>query len=160
MKKSLKIIIIIFVILLILVGSFVVYTISSKNLKPLASEDFITIMENNNYSVSDVVAQYSQYDYVKEAYVASDKNFQVEFFVLSDDEHSLGFYNINKTNFEILASEYSTTTTVDIGNCSRYTLITTDKFMYVSRIGNTVIYIDVPIMYQESVQSILNIIGY
>lgn len=160
MKKSLKILLIVIIILAVLIGGFVLYTILSKNKKPLTSEEFRTTMESNDYTVSDVLSQYSEYDYVKEAYVASTKNFQVEFFVLSDDEHALGFYNINKTNFEVLADNYATTTTVNIGNCSRYSLISNNQFMYVSRIGNTVIYVDVPTTYQESVQSILNTIGY
>lgn len=160
MKKSLKVFLVVVILLVIAVGGFVLYTISSQNLKPLTSEEFIGAMENSNYTVSDVIDQYSKYDYVKNAYVASTRDYQIEFFVLSDDEHAIGFFNINKANFEVLASNTATSSFADVGNCSRYTLVSNGQYMYISRIGNTVIYINSPTTYQETIQALLSSLGY
>jgi len=160
LKKSLKIFLVIIIILIVVVAGIALFTYFDQNKKPLTANEFSSIMENHNYIVSDVADQISEYDYVTSSYIASNNEFQIEFYVFSNDDYALNFYTINKNNFGDYEDNTSTTTEVNLGNCSRYSLTTISNYMYVSRIGNTVIYIDTPIMYQNNVKSILDELGY
>ena len=160
MKKFLEIFLVIIIILIVAVSGIALFTYFDQNKKPLTSDEFTSIMEGHDYIVSDIANQVSEYDYVTEAYIASTNNFQIEFYIFSTDDHALNFYDINKNNFGDYEDLTSTTTEVNIGNCSRYSLTTSSNYMYVSRMGNTVIYIDVLNTYQDNVKSILSELGY
>lgn len=160
MKKSLKIFLVVIILLIIVIVGFVLYTISSRNKKPLTSEEFISSMEANNHTVSDAASQYPQYDYVKSAYSAYTLDYRIDFFILSDDEHAIEFFNINKSNFDLLATDTATTSFADIGNCTRYTIISSGRYMYISRIGNTVICINSSDTYQQTIQTLVSSLGY
>lgn len=69
-------------------------------------------------------------------------------------------YNTNKTTFESQNSNVSASTTVGINNYSTYSLTTNKKYKYLSRIDNTLVYVDVDKSYKDIVQDIMKEIGY
>lgn len=64
-------------------------------------------MEQKGYIITDANGQFSEYDYVKQVYVASSKDYsyQIEFYELSDASYATYFYNNNKAIFESLKNE-------------------------------------------------------
>jgi len=113
-------------------------------------------MEQKNYIITDATSQFSQYSYVDQVYIAGDNNYnyQIEFYELSDESNAIGFYNNNAANFQARKGKSAAQTNINGKNFSKYTLSSEGKYMVVSRIDNTVIYIDVDSSYKDEVKSI------
>lgn len=132
------------------------------NKTSITSDDFKNKMESNGYTVQDATSQMASYDYIKKVYIAisNDSTYQIEFYELSDSDYATSFFNNNKSIFEDSKSSVSTETSVNLGNHNKYSLTANDKFKVVSRIDNTVIYLDVDENYKSSVKDILDDLGY
>lgn len=132
------------------------------NKTSITSDDFKNKMESNGYTVQDATSQMASYDYIKKVYIAisNDSTYQIEFYELSDSDYATSFFNNNKSIFENSKSSVSTETSVNLGNHNKYSLTANDKFKVVSRIDNTVIYLDVDENYKSSVKDILDDLGY
>ncbi len=132
------------------------------NKTSITSADFKSKMESKGYTVQDATSQMSEYDYINQVYIAisSDSTYQIEFYELSDSDYASSFFNNNKKTFENSKSSGSAETSVSAGNNAKYTLTTNGKFKVVSRIDNTVIYLNVDDDYKSSVKDVLKDLGY
>ncbi len=128
----------------------------------ITSDEFKNKMESSDYIVQEATNQMSDYDYIKKVYIAinKDSTYQIEFYELSNKDYASNFFNNNKKTFEDSKSSGSTETSVSIGNNEKYTLTTKGKFKVVSRIDNTVIYLNVNDNYKSSVKDVLKDLGY
>lgn len=164
MKKSTKIIIAVAVVLIIVIA--VVFGISlnlNKTKEAMSSYLYKATMEEKGFNVIDAnSALSSSITQVKQAYLAIDNSYsyQIEFYELIDEEAAISFYNNNKKSFEESKGNASADTNVEMKNHAKYTLSSNGKYMVVSRIDNTVIYISVPDAYRDVVKDILKEIGY
>ena len=59
-----------------------------------------------------------------------------------------------------MKSNSSVQTNINGKNYSKYTLSSDGKYMIVSRINNTVVYLDVDSSYKDEIKTILNELGY
>ena len=139
-----------------------VFTTACGKKTAITSSDFKEKMESKGYTVEDATSQFSDYDYVKQVYIAlnSDSEYQIEFYELSDNDNASSFFNNNRSTFEQSKSSSSSETSSSVGNTSKYTLTTNDKFKLLSRIDNTVIYLDVSEEYKSEVKDIIKELGY
>lgn len=165
MQKSSKIIIAITILIVLglIIGLIAgVVSLINKEKESITASQFKTIMEQKNYMITDASSQFSQYSYVDQVYIAGDNNYgyQIEFYELSDESNAISFYNNNASNFQARKGNSSTETNVNGKNFSKYTLSSGGNYMVVSRIDNTVIYIDVDSNYKDEVKNILDEIGY
>ena len=64
-------------------------------------------------------------------------------------------FNINKEKFMLSKGNGTIETSKTIGNQSRYSLKANSKFKLLSRVENTLIYIDAPSEYEKSIKEIL-----
>lgn len=160
MKKSLKIIIAIVVVVVAIIG--VVFIKLNKEKKSITADNFKSSMEQKGYNITDANSQFSEYDYVNQVYIAlsSDYSFQIEFYELEDEDYAIGFYNNNKSIFESSEGSAFAETSISLKNYSKYTLSSNGKYKVVSRIDNTVIYVDVADDYKDTVKTILDELGY
>lgn len=154
--RSLRVILMSFMCVIIL------FTVAGcKNKSPIKVDNFETKMEESGYLVQDVTTKSSD-DYVEKAYLAVDKDgkYQIEFYVFSNKENAKQFYNSNKSIFEesktVKAIEHYTSA----GNHDKYTLEVDKKYKVVSRIADTVIYIDADATYKSDIKDALKNIGY
>ena len=160
MKKSA---IIAFVIVLILiVTGIIVFVRLNKEKKSITTSDFYSIMSQKEYNVVDATNQFAGYDYVKQASIAVNKNntYQIEFYELEDDDSAIYFYNYNKSIVEESKGSSSAETKVELKNHAKYTLSTNGKYKVVSRINNTVIYLNVDEAFKDTVKNLLKELGY
>lgn len=130
------------------------------NKKSISSNEFKNIMKEKGYSIYDATSQFSDYDYVLKAYLALKSDHQIEFYELSDIDNAKSFYKRNKSIFEDSKEDIYSQYNNSIGNHSKYTLKTGGKYKVVSRIDNTVIYLNVDEKYKDSVKDILEYLGY
>lgn len=160
MKKPL--IITLSIVLVIVVVGVILFSLINKDKPSITAEEFKSTMEEKGYYVKDVTAQFANYGYIKKPYVAAsqDNAYQVEFYEISDSEHASKFFNTNKAIFEASKGSISAETNIGFRNYSKYTLQSNNKYQIVSRINSTVIFVDVDSKYKDTIDKLLNEIGY
>ena len=133
----------------------------NKGKTPITAAEFNNIMENEGYVMTNTTSQFAQYpNYISESYVAQKSGYQIEFYELTSEENAISMYNTNEAKFESQKTNAAIYTTVSIKNYATYSLTTNGKYKYLSRIDNTLVYIDVDESYKDIVKDIMKEIGY
>ena len=159
MKK--KVVIITIAILAIIVAVIAcIFKNLNKEKIPMTTESFKTTMEEKGFDIQNAKDQFEEYDYVKQVYIALNGDYQIEFYELSDVDYAVGFFNNNKSIFEQSKGNTSANTNVNLKNYSKYTQSSNGKYKVVSRIDNTVIFLNVDDKYKDDVKSLLDELGY
>lgn len=157
-----KVLIIIGIILIVIIGiALVAFNALNKEKIPISADTFNTTMEGKGYIMTDSTSQFAQYgSLMTKSYVAQKSGYQIEFYELSDEENAISMYNTNKTKFESQKSNASASATASMNNYSTYSLTTNGKYKYLSRIDNTLVYVDVDESYKDIIKDIMKEIGY
>ena len=145
-----------------LIFTVVLFVLTGCSEKPsINSSDFKSISENSGYTVYDITSQYSEYSYIESALVAkSSWDYQVEFYLLTDDSYAVSMFNNNKSTFESYKGSSSVDSSVDLANYSTYSLTSNGYYMYLSRIDNTLLYLRVDDSYKSNVKNLVSKLGY
>jgi len=156
---------ILIIVAIVVIGGIAVgaVIINKNNYKePITASEFKNEMEDLDFEIVDAKYQFAEYDYVEKVYLAleEDGDYQIEFYKLDEEEDAINFYNNNKSIFESDKGSTSAETSVNLKNNSKYTLTTNGKYKVVSRIENTVIYLNVDKEYKDEVKDILKELGY
>ena len=155
-KKFLKV-----SLLLLLVCVFVC---GCGNKKAITVAQFNDKMTKNEYTMVNAKDQFSQNDYVQDVYMAVDKTtkYQIEFYVFSSTENATSFVETNRKRkiFESEKTSPNAETDIKAANYEKYTLSSNKKYKVLSRIDNTVIYVNVSDKYKEEVNKVLKELGY
>lgn len=161
MKKKI-LFIVLGIILVVGIALSVLFVSLNKEKESMTPSEFKSVMKEKEFVVSDATSQFSEYEYVEQVYIAapSSYEYQIEFYELSDDDYAIRFYNNNKSIFESSKGSTSGETSVSMKNYSKYTLSTGGKFKVVSRIDDTVLYLDVDDEYKNEVEDLLKELGY
>jgi len=126
------------------------------------AEDFKTAMEAKGYTIADASEQFAEYDEITKVYVAvsGDGGYQIEFYETSIDDAAARLFAGNKSIFEQSAGNASANSSVSAANYSNYKLTADGYYKVLSRIDNTMIYIDAPVEYKDDIKTVLGEIGY
>jgi hypothetical protein len=129
--------------------------------KAISNLKFTSIMEDKGLKIYDVTDQFGE-DYVKSATIAYNEktNYQIEFIVFSDDDSAKNAFNLNKNTFEKIKTDTSEEVSTSNEKISEYALTTEDKYMYISRRKNTLIYLNIDGSYKIEVANLITKIGY
>lgn len=147
-------------IIFILFTMLIMLTSCKINKEPVTAENFKAKMEENGYTVENITSQYPQDTKLKAVLIAKKNNYQIEFYETSDVDYSVIGFNLNKEKFQKSKGNGTIETSKSIGNSSKYTLKANSKFKVVSRIKNTLIYLDVPASDEDEVKKILKELNY
>lgn len=161
MKKAIIIIVIVFCVLAAIIGGAFFFLNQPK--EAITGQQFETSMRAKNYGVLDVKeTQFAQYSYIMSAQIAisSDQGHQIEFYELSNEEYADNFYQNNKRNFESRKTNNTIEAEVNGKNYSTYALKANGQYMYVERIENTVVYVNVSEELENTVKDVLKQLGY
>lgn len=153
-------IIIIAIIVLIIALCIGAYSLLNKPKTAISADTFNSSMTDKNYAVVDIINQYNEYDYIKKAYVAKNDNYQIEFYETSNNDYAIQMYDNNKQTFENEKSDSSIETTKSAKNYSVYSLTVNGKYKYISRIDNTIIYINADKEYKDEIKEVIKELGY
>lgn len=125
-------------------------------------DEFNNVMQNKGYTIQNVSSQFTEYENISDVNIAvsSDSKYQIEFYKLSDVDNAIDFFDNNKAIFEKSKSSASSESSVTMGNYSKYTLSTNGKYKVISRIDDTVVYLNVSDDYKDAVKEILEELGY
>ena len=156
MKK--KILIITLVILFIIIGCLF-FVLNKNSNKELDMNSFIKITEKNGFKIQDVKEQFSE-EIVKEAKVAYNNNYQIEFLVFNDVNSAKNSFGFNKQSFELDEAEVIDNEDISKDKYSIYYKLTKNKYMYVKRVDNKLLYFNVDGSYKEDLESILKKLNF
>lgn len=136
---------------------------SGKHTK-ITKDDFSSIAKDSGFeTIEDVTDQFEgQSDFVESATIAENvkNNYQIEFYKLKNESNAKSTFEGNKEIFERQKVSKSKEASVSIGNYEKYSLTTSEEFMYVSRIDDTVLYVNAPIEYKDTISECINNLGY
>ena len=124
--------------------------------KSINTSEFKSIVRDNGYYVISIKDQFKEYNYITEALLARKDNVNIEFYVMIDDENAKAFYDLNK---EVMDA-YRTSDSMYKDKQNKYVLSTDERYMVISLIDNTCIYVDTEITNKAKVNSILKKLGY
>ena len=132
------------------------------NKTAITTNDFISKSTKLNYETTNVISQYTMiYDYIKEATAAESKDgYQVEFFVLDDETNAINMFNLKQSTFNDYKNDAVTETSINSDNYSTYTLISSEYYMYLCRVDNTLLYVKVKDTYKNSVKKLIKELNY
>lgn len=124
-------------------------------------DKFSKIMTNNGLEIYDATSQFGE-NYVKSASVAYNKsaNYQIEFIIFSDSESSKNAFNLNKTTFKRVKGNQDEEISKSNDKTSKYILTTSDRYMYISRKENTLLYLSVDGSYKQEISNLVKKLGY
>ena len=119
-------------------------------------------MEDKGYTVQDASSQMSEVKEIENVSIAIDKDqeYQIEFYKLDSADSAVIFFNENKEIFENSKTNNNSYSEANMANFSTYTLTTNDKYKLLSRIDNTVLYIDVVKDAKSEVKEVVKQLGY
>ncbi len=162
MKKPIIITVTICVVI-ILIALFIARFISiNKDKIAISAYDFQNNMESKGYIINDASEQFEDYNNIKQVYLAikEDYSYQIEFYEFSDAENAQDFFEYNKSIFESSKGSSSAEKSTALKNYSKYTLSTSGEYKVLSRIDNTVVYINVDAEYKNEINDVLKELGY
>jgi hypothetical protein len=80
--------------------------------------------------------------------------------VLPSKDSAVASFNSNKSDFEQMKNSGSSTGEVNIGNHNYYGLTTDEGYYVVSRVDNTMIYVNSSAEYKDEIKEVLKVLGY
>ncbi len=126
---------------------------------PVTIDDFKKTMEKAGYAIIDASAQFDR-DVAESVTVARKDGHQIEFFLWTSEDNAITSFESNVSRLEKKQGGSKVTTSTSASNYSTYTLRVNDRFYAVSRIGRTMIYLNVPQEQKDTVSDILESMGY
>ena len=121
---------------------------------------FRSITEANGFSVINDYDSYSSYSSINETFLASKDNCDIQFFVLDNVNSAKSMFDINKNKFENSKTGLSTEVSTSLNNYDTYLVQTNGYYKYLSRVDNTLVYVNVLMECKDSVKNIIDIMKY
>ncbi len=150
-------------VMIVILSFLVLFTVTGcGNKTAISADDFKTKLEDIGYTVQDATTQMNGVEEIKKVYLAidADSKYQIEFYELASGDDAISFFNENKVRFEKAKSSISSETFINFFNYSKYVLSVDSSYKVVSRIDNTVIYLDVKDDYESNVKKVLEELDY
>ena len=137
------------------------FTGCGKKKDTISAEEFYSMMEERNFVIKDSKSEYSSHNEILQSYVAAppDLSFQIEFLVLESDSSAKNMFASNQRIFQSASNE-KLENSVSVANYEKYTLESNWKYKVISRIDNTLVYVDAELQYKPDVNNLLGEIGY
>lgn len=160
LKPVVKIIIIAVIVVLILVLSLVFLLVLNK--KVYDTDTVTTLLEKNNYVVTDRTSTYSK-DKTIDSYIeAQDKKgtYKIEFYEMSSESAAKKYYNEVKTALEKETNGIKGQTDTNKMGFYKYTLEASGNYVVVIRSKNTIIYVNTNEKNKEVVNEIISKLKY
>ena len=128
----------------------------------LTTKQFKKVAEEHNLKTTDILNQYEEYNnIIKDATLAiKDDEWQIEFYIITNATEAKEMFKNNVNQLESLAKSTTMKTKVNMLNYNTFSQTTMDKYSYVSRVENTLLYLDVKIEKKDEVMAIVDALGY
>ena len=154
MKTNKMVIVLISVVILMcsLVGC------SSKT--AIDADTFVKTMYAENFTVTDVTNEIEANGLVTSLLVASNENYEIEFYVLTDNNTAASIFHNSKESYDDEYSVRTTSLSVTLGNYSYYAFVADGGFHMIARIDNTMLWCDADKAYKDEIIALVEKLGY
>ena len=125
-------------------------------------KDFIASAESLGLQTQDTTKDYEQFDHVVNSTSAGKTEgnaivWQADFVTATEAEKAQGMFETNKNKFDEASGNMSSTS---VGNYNTYEKNGDGKFMYLCRVDNTLLYINVDEKYKDEAKKLIGTLGY
>lgn len=147
------------VLLVLLLLSTVILS-GCKN-KEINYDDFTSYMKKKGFEITDAAEQFKDYPNIKKSYVASNGNYQIEYYELSDLEYAKSFYKSNKTIFkEFITDSKNISTDSSNNDIEKFRATDNGYYMSLTRINKTVLFAKISDEYKDEISKLIKNLGY
>ncbi len=139
--------------------------VSCGNKTALTNDGFIKKAEDFGLQTQNTKSSYlgnSTVESCTTAYVAegSTVKWQCDFLILTQEDYAIQSFENNKSSFESSVSGASSRVSSNMGNYEKFELNSDGKFMYICRVGKTLVYVNADDSYKSDIKSFINKLGY
>ncbi len=126
------------------------------------TDSFKALAEEKGLVTMDATSQFAQHDFIEEVTLAisEDQSYQFEFYVMSDKANAKAFFEHNKTIFENSITGNYSQSQFSGNNFANYSATTTDSYMFIEYIDNTVLYINIDKEYKSAAKEFIEGLDY
>lgn len=128
----------------------------------ITTKQFKKVAEEHNLKTTDILNQYEEYNnIIKDATLAiKNDEWQIEFYIITNATEAKEMFKNNVNQLESLAKSTTMKTKVNMLNYNTFSQTTMDKYSYVSRVENTLLYLNVKVEKKDEVMAIVEALGY
>ncbi len=130
-----------------------------SNRTPVSVDDFKETMEENGFEIADVTGQLAP-ESITAIILAYNDAYQIELYETIDDATATALFAENKDNFEDYAVGSAATLSKNIMNYAYYSVTSSGTYHALSKIDNTMIYVEADAEYKDEISEILKELGY
>lgn len=155
MKK--KIISLFFIFIIVLIS-----LTGCDNKKAISVDKFDNVLNSKEYTVEENKEYYDTFIDITDGRKAkcSDK-WEMEFFILSGNKDAELMFEKDRNMIEVYkGSDGSSELVVDLANYDVYEITASGHYGYVSRVDNTVLYVEAEEQYKDEIKAIIEELGY
>ena len=148
---------------ILLLGIFMIFLLTgcgggTREVKSVS--DFETVSKNNGFTVVNNKDSYGEVSYIKEAVKATTSDIVIEMIVYDNADDAEKVLEEHIKSFNLLKSTGATEKRQTGDNYHKYFLISNNYYMVSSRIDNTLIFCKTLVTNKESVDKVLDELGY
>lgn len=128
----------------------------------ITADDFKTLMESKGNPVGESSDYFSDNDEITHVYVAllGNGKYQIDFYETDTAASAKSLFADNKSILEKYMGKNSSHVSASAANYDSYKLTSDGYYRVLSRIDNTLIYVNVREEYKDEINTILNELGY
>lgn len=129
--------------------------------EPLDNSNFKAILEKRNFIVIDQTNKiFTENPKIESSYLATtaDGRYSLEFYSFDGEISAQAFYAKKQVEFASTGSQAYTE--INLGNYSKYTITYHDNYGVISRISNTIIYVNANKEYSDEIKNLLKELNY
>ena len=148
-------------IYLLIIGVLFVTGCSNNTVKTAATlDDFESVLVEQSFTVSDNMKEYSGVDYVLESKKAIYDDIEIEMVKYTDSEYAKKVQDSQIESFNLLKSSGAAEKNFSGDNYHKYFLVSNNRYMISVRVENTLVFCKTLITNKETVDKVLNELGY
>ena len=153
MKKKDLIITLIFILIILILSSFFFK-------KKIDTKKFIEICDRYELKHYDLSKQITD-EKVKEATIGESIDlWQIEFYILNSNRDAKEMYKKNLDTYNTFAKGSVSSSKRSFIGYNEFTVVTNYRYYHVCRVKNTLLFVNVPMEYQNDVKEIIKKLGY
>ena len=149
-----------FVVILISVVIFICSLCGCSSKTAINTDTFIKTLEAEGFTVTDVTSTTETNGLAKSVIIADNEKYQIEFYVLKDNDTGEGVFYNNKELFEDEHSSKTLSSEFASDNYDYYAFNADGNFHMIARVDNTMLWCEANKTYKKEIVALVEKLGY
>lgn len=133
---------------------------SNKMKETVTLDDFVKILTDNGFTVSDNMSNYSNVDYIVEVKKAVMDDIEIEMVKYTTNDYAVKVQDSQIESFNLLKSTGAHEDKEKGSNYYKYVLVSNNRYMINSRVDDTLVFCKTLLENKEKVEKVYNDLGY